>query len=126
MGKLLFVYVGSSILICSYWLFPRMVGKVAGKLDQGVTLMMYLGSAWIIAPSGRLPSNFFLWVTSVFLGKHLISRSNYVTNTFIHVLYCSLIIDSSTVCCAAGAIAIHSFHSLSYDRSITSSKASST
>jgi len=38
-----------------------MIEKLAGKLDQGVTLMMYLGSASFIAPSGQLPSN-FLWV----------------------------------------------------------------
>jgi len=86
-----------------------MIEKAAGKLDQAVTLMMYLGSAWFIAPSGHLPINFFLWVAAVFLGKHVLSRSNYVTTTFIHVLYCSLIIESSKVCCAAGAIAIHSF-----------------
>jgi len=123
MGRLLFVYLGSYILTFSYLLFPRMIEKVAGKLDQGVTLTMHLGSAWFIAPSGHLPGIFFLWVTSVFLGKHLISRSNYVTTTFIDALYCSLIIESSTICCAA--IAIHSFHSLSYGRSITSSKESS-
>ena len=88
--------------------------------------MMHLGSAWFIAPSGHLPGIFFfVWVASVFVGKHLIGRSNYVTTTFIDALYCSLIKESSTICCAAGAIAIHSFHSLSYDRPITSSKASS-
>ena len=113
MGRLLFVYLGSSILTCSYRLFPRMIEKVAGKLDQGVTLLMYLGSAWFIVPSGHLPSIFFLSVAPVFLGKHFISRSNYVTTTFIHALYCSLIIESSTVCCATGAIAIHLFiHSI--------------
>ena len=108
MGRLLFVYLGSSILTCSYRLFPRMIEKVVGKLDQAVTLMLYLGSAWFITPSGHLPSN-ILWVASVFLGKHVISRSNYVTATFIHVLYCSSILESSTVCSASGAIDIHSF-----------------
>jgi hypothetical protein len=61
MGRLLFVYVGSPILTCSYRLFPRTIEKVAGKLDEAVKLMMYVGNAWLIASSGHfcgLPQSF--------------------------------------------------------------------
>jgi hypothetical protein len=46
---------------CSHRLFARMIEKVAGKLDQAATLMIYLGSAWFIASSGHfcgLPQSF--------------------------------------------------------------------
>jgi hypothetical protein len=62
---LLFVCLGPYILTCSYRLFPCMIEKVTGKLDQGVTLMMYLGSAWFIGPSGHITGTFFVGCLSL-------------------------------------------------------------
>ena len=66
-GRLLFVCLVFSSLTFSYRLFPCMAEQFAGKLDQRLTLLMYLGSAWFIVPSGH-PSSPFLWISSIFLG----------------------------------------------------------